>query len=73
MKIYTVWEGIFGDFGALKFLSFLYAQGNSIAGCLSKIKGMKCKRTSEESGTMGGRKEKEFVDNDLTMEKHLTI
>ena len=32
-----------------------------------------CKRTSEESGTIGGRKEKEFVDDDLTTGKHPTI
>ena len=32
-----------------------------------------CKRTSEESGTIGGRKEKELVDDDLTTGKHPTI
>ena len=32
-----------------------------------------CKRTSEESETIGGRKEKEFVDDDLTTGKHPTI
>ena len=32
-----------------------------------------CKRTSEESGTIGGWKEKEFVDDDLTTGKHPTI
>ena len=31
------------------------------------------KRTSEESGTKGGRKEKELVDDDLTMGKHPAI
>ena len=32
-----------------------------------------CERTSEESGTIGGRKEKKFVDDDLTTGKHPTI
>ena len=32
-----------------------------------------CKRTSEESGKIGGRKEKELVDDDLTTGKHPTI
>ena len=32
-----------------------------------------CKSTSAESGTIGGRKEKEFVDDDLTTGKHPTI
>ena len=32
-----------------------------------------CKRTSEESGTIGGRKEKELVDDELTTGKHPTI
>ena len=32
-----------------------------------------CERTSEESGTIGGRKEKEFADDDLTTGKHPTI
>ena len=32
-----------------------------------------CKRTSEESGTISRRKEKELVDKDITMGKHLTI
>ena len=32
-----------------------------------------CKRTSEESGTIGGRKEKELVDDDLATGKHPTI
>ena len=32
-----------------------------------------CKRTSEESGTIGGRKEKELVADDLTTGKHPTI
>ena len=31
------------------------------------------KRTSGESGTVGGRKEKEFVDDDLTTGKHPAI
>ena len=30
------------------------------------------KRTSGESKTVGGRKEKEFVDDDLAKGKHLT-
>ena len=34
---------------------------------------MRCKRTSEESGRIGGRKEKEFVDPHLTTGKHPTI
>ena len=33
----------------------------------------RCKGTSEESGTIGGRKEKELVDDDLTTGKHPTI
>ena len=32
-----------------------------------------CKRTSGESGTIGGREEKKFVDNDLATGKHLNI
>ena len=32
-----------------------------------------CGMASQESGTMGGRKEKEFVDADLTTGKHPTI
>ena len=32
-----------------------------------------CKRTSEESGTIGRRKENKFVDGDLTTGKHPTI
>ena len=32
-----------------------------------------CKRTIEESGTIGERKEKELVDDDLTTGKHPTI
>ena len=32
-----------------------------------------CKRTSEENGTIGGRKEKELVDDDLTTGKHPTV
>ena len=32
-----------------------------------------CERTSEESGTIGGRKEKELVDEKLTTGKHPTI
>ena len=32
-----------------------------------------CKRTSEESGTKGGRKEKELVDPNLTTGKNPTI
>ena len=40
---------------------------------LSLVGGTICKRTSEESGTIGGRKEKELVDDDLTTGKHPTI
>ena len=40
---------------------------------LSLVRGTICKRTSEESGTIGGRKEKELADYDLTMGKHPTI
>ena len=32
-----------------------------------------CERTSEESGAIGGRKEKELVDDDLATGKHPTI
>ena len=42
-----------------------------LEGLLTKL--YQCKRTSEESGTIGGRKEKEFVDDDLTTGKHPTI
>ena len=35
--------------------------------------GWRCQRTSDESGTIGGRKEKEFVDENLTAGKHPTI
>ena len=40
---------------------------------LSLVGGTICKRTSEESGTIGGRKEKELVDDDLTTGKHPAI
>ena len=40
---------------------------------LSLVGGTICKRTIEESGKIGGTKEKKFVDVDLTTGKHLTI
>ena len=40
---------------------------------LSLVGGTICKRTCEESGTIGGRKEKELVDDDLTTGKYPTI
>ena len=40
---------------------------------LSLVRGIICKRTSEEGGTIGRRKEKELVDDDLTTGKHPTI
>ena len=39
----------------------------------SLVGGTICKRTSEESGTIGGSKKKEFLDDDLTTGKHPTI
>ena len=39
----------------------------------SLVGGTICNRTHEQSGRLGGRKQREFVDDDLTMGKHLTI
>ena len=70
--------GVFGEFrGSSLFFEFSLGRRKRASTLsihtLSLVGGTICKRTSEDSGTIGGRKEKELVDIDLTTGKHPTI